>query len=349
MPHDEHPIVERLLKLNAARALAHFERRHRREQFLQKHPVHLIDLGCMDGRDTEQDKALGFPPGCSDQFKTGGGRFDIGSNYFSSQLMSSIESGISRDLTVLILVSSHYSSHHTTHGCRAFNNDRCAAHRHALHLADKIRYAVQLYTPPVDVLPVEFDTDIDSIKVYGEEGVLDTMEYLTDDRYLATDLFERVPSLAHAPVQKTLAWSLRYNVRHVRSVLHHKRHLRDFAHAETVLFFGRGVSWLNARNDAITIFPDGDDLDKNIVTGLEILRGNKERNPVLKKFGPVILCSAAYWDNRRLYFAMEQSNVYARRMQRLLTKFKDLKETILVGTYNREAQVFTPHNRIQRH
>lgn len=348
MTHDSNPLVERLFKLNAARAYAYFKGRHKRERYFRKNPIHWIIIQCMDGRHNEVDRALGILPGCSDPYKTGGGNLDLGGNLAMSQITNTIDYGISQGRDVVILVSSHYSGRHPNHGCRAFSNDRCAAHMHAVQLTTRLRNAVQLYTPEVHVLTIEYDTDNDAVRIYGKDVIFDSADFLADEKGLEEDLAMCLPTLIGTRVYSSLLSSMRYNVRHVRSVLRRKRHLIDVEHGETTLVLGRGI-WLTRRNDAIVVFPEGDDLDKNIVTGLGILHGNMERNRMLRKYGPVILCSAAYRDNRRLYFAMEQADGYARRMQRLLATFQGMRHTLMVGTFNREAQVFTPHHRVNNY
>jgi carbonic anhydrase len=98
-----------------------------RKEYFAHHPYHFIYIGCMDGRASHLPEALGIPVGCAEIFQTAGARFSTAWPYFANILTDSVEYGLRKHRTVVIIVSSHYSKKYPDHGCRAFGSNRSKA------------------------------------------------------------------------------------------------------------------------------------------------------------------------------------------------------------------------------
>lgn len=314
-----HPIIETILERNASRSLAHFEERHVRHEYLAQHPFHYIYIGCMDGRASHLPQALGIPVGCAEYFQTAGAMFDIGWKYFSNLLTESVGYGLNKGRDVILLISSHFSGQYPAHGCRAFSNDRHAAHAHALCLARDIAHAFEPYGGGIHVLPIEFDTDNDSIILYGDSGSVDTSEFITEDHNMEHALITCFPGMGHR-IREELMSLVQQNVRHVRATLRDGRDHRACSHGETTLFLGRGAgTWLNPeRNTAIILFPEGERLSEYVVTAGNILEGNMQDNNLLHEHGAVVMTCSAFGDIRNERFAIARVRLFSHIVQTLM-------------------------------
>ncbi len=308
-----------MLDNNASRVIAHFEERDYRRAYLAEHPYHYIYIGCMDGRASHLPQALGIPIGCAELFQTGGAMFEIGWKYFANLLTESIQFGLDHERTVIILVSSHFSDKHPDHGCRAHNNDRRAGHTYVLNLAKDIQWAVAPYQADIHVLPIEFDTDEDSIILCGESGIVDTSHFLASEHGLEQVLADSFPSYINSPMLNALYSITRHNIEHVRSVRRNVRNHVECVHGESVFLLGRGAgTWLNPdRNTGIILFPEGERLNEYIVTAGKILQGNMVTNDLLMEYGPVIMPCSAYGRRENKRFAIARVQAYTQRIQRL--------------------------------
>ncbi len=335
MPRHPHPHIEEILDRNAARVIAHYEERHIRREYFAQHPFHYIYVGCMDGRTSHLPQTFGIPVGCAEFFQTGGAMFDIGWKYFSNLLTESIQFGLTKKRTVVILVSSHFSGHYPNHGCRAFENDRRAARTYVLRLARDIRYAVEPYGGDVHVLPIEFDTDDDSVILYGETGRVDTSHFLSSECGLKEVLYDSFPSYVDSDMGEELHTLVHNNIEHVHSVLRNRRDHTACSHCETTLLVGRGAgTWLNPhRNAGIILFPEGERLDTFIVTAGKILQSNANRDKILQKHGAVIMPCSAYGDRRNERFAIARVKAYQQIIERLFAQhLPDLHYTLFPAT-----------------
>lgn len=319
MLNHAHPIVEAVLDRNASRVIKHFEERHLRRAYLAEHPFHYIYIGCMDGRASHLPHALGIPIGCAELFQTAGAMFDVGWKYFSNLLTESVAFGLEKGREVIILVSSHFSGRYPDHGCRAFANDREAAHGYALRLAQNIAYVLEPYGRGIQVLPIEFDTDDDSIILHGDFGSMDTSRFLTNEHGMEHALDTCFSFPARSRIRAELVSLVRHNIDHVRAVLRNGRNHRACAHGEKVLFLGRGAgTWLNPeRNSGIILFPEGERLSEYVLIAGKILASNMRNDSVLREHGAVVMPCSAYGDRRNQRIAEVRARSYAHTIETL--------------------------------
>lgn len=335
MPNHAHPIVEAVLDRNASRVIKHFEERHLRRQYLKEHPFHYIYIGCMDGRASHLPHALGIPIGCVELFQTAGAMFDVGWKYFSNLLTESVAFGLKKDREVIILVSSHFSGRYPDHGCRAFTNDRKAAHRYALCLAQDIAYVLEPYGHGIQVLPIEFNTDDDSIILYGNVGSMSTSDLLANEYGLEHTLDTCFSFPARSRIRTELVSLVRHNIDHVRSVLRKGRDHRACGHGERLLFLGRGAgTWLNPeRNFGIILFPEGEHLCDYVLTAGKILESNTHDDPILREHGAVVMPCSAYGDRRNERIAQARVRSYAHLVETLFREqMPNFRHTLFPAT-----------------
>lgn len=348
-PHmHNNPLIERVLELNAARVVAHREEKSTREKFIADNPVHYIVIGCMDGRASHLPQALGIPVGCCEHFQTAGALFSTSWPYFGHLLSDSVGYGIKKNRTIVIFVASHYSKKYPDHGCRAFLNDRDKAREHILHLSERIRWNFEEYNATIHVLPIELNTDDDSIIMHGDEnmGQIDTSHFVKEDTGLEQVLSDMFGSFVYASRSfEALVSIVRNNIAHVQTIHRNPRTHQDCCHGESVLFVGRGAgTWLNPhRNMGIILFPEGEQLDLHLRDAGSILSQNMKTHELLKEHGILVMPCATYTDPKKRHRSIDRVTGYTARVERVLAQYHPtVTLTLFPGTVNLKTWEFTP-------
>lgn len=341
-------LIEKVFALNKQGVIAYKTSAAKRKKYLSENPIHPVYIACMDGRANHLPQAFGIPVGVGDIVQTAGAKFSISAPYFANLLAESALYAASKSRTPIFIVASHFSGNYPRHGCRAFENNRDSALRHVLQLAADIRTAFRKFPSPVLVLPVEFNTDDDSIIFFGNNTSIDASDFLGNEERISDALRQVYPEFVDTTVFSSLVNMALENIAHVKHVRASARKEHECHHGEFALAIGRGFgTWLNPhRNQAIILFGEGRDIKERIFTAGKILLENMEKNSEMQMHGALIISSAAYSQDWKIGFAMARVDGYSDVVRRTFSAYlPELRYGILEGLVDMRTWEFIERER----
>jgi hypothetical protein len=341
-------LIEKVFELNKQGVAAYKTSAAKRKKYLVENPIHPVYIACMDGRANHLPQAFGIPVGVGDIVQTAGAKFSISSPYFANLLAESALYAASKSRTPIFIVASHFSGNYPHHGCRAFENNRWNALHHVLQLASDIRNVFRKFPTPVLVLPVEFNTDDDSIIFFGNNTSINTSDFLGNEEEILGALRQIYPEFVHTAVFPSLIDMAIKNIVHVKNVRSSMRKEHECHHREFALGIGRGFgTWLNPhRNQAIILFGEGRDIKERIHVAGKILLENMEKNSEMQRHGALVISSAAYSKDWKIGFAMARVEGHSDVVRRTFaTYLPELRYSILEGVVDMRTWEFIERER----
>jgi hypothetical protein len=341
-------LIEKVFKLNRQGVMAYKTSAAGRKKYLAENPIHPVHIACMDGRANHLPQTLGIPVGVGDIFQTAGAQFSVASPYFANLLAKSALYAKSESRTPIFIVASHFSGNYPDHGCRAFLNNRYDALRHVIQLAEDIRKVFRKFPIPVLVLPVEFNTDDDSVIFFGNNMSINTSDFYGNEKRIPDALRKVYPEFAETHAFPALINMAIKNIDHMGSVRMARRQEHECHHGEFALAIGRGFgTWLNPhRNQAIILFGEGRDIKERIYTAGKILLENMKKNHEMQKHGALVISSSAYVEDWKIGFAMARAEGHSDVVRRTFaTYLPQLQYSILEGVVNMNTWEFIEKER----
>jgi len=318
-----------------------------RARYVANHPTNILVFKCMDGR-INLPFITGVPIGVFRPFRHVGGKFTLlGDPYLNHLVREENEEAMRQGRPTLSLCTYHFSKGDKHRGCAGHKYDTASARSGAIALKKEFDVVFGTHNIEMGAILLGIETDEDSIVFTNEAGetfsIAENTE-VADATAIRVKLSRIYPDISEQMLNDLLP--LAYGDRaHVRTLkLAGARPHSELVHGEDIICVGRGFDWLHLPNRALIIGPykyyDHTWKDAIAIAG-NIVRGNFESNPNLKKGGALLIISAPYRNLEEKGIAMTQSDSYSKVAQDALGEnIKNLNMKILVGVTDMTTMKF---------